>query len=123
MRDRIIQLIIADRTRVLTLLISLALALCGGIATKLLGFDLTAEHNATITLVVTLIFGWVIEGYAAEVNAKGAEKVQQQLQRLQPRLEVDRFIGDRTVAAAEDAVTTAVLAGGVTSDPSPPAQP
>lgn len=123
MRDRIIQAIIADRTRVQTLLISLALASAGGIATRLLGFELTAEHNTTITLIVTLLFGWIIEAYAAEQNAKGAKKIQENLQRLDPSIQVDRFIGDRTVAAAQDAVTTAVLAGGVTNDPTPPGQP
>jgi len=111
MRDRILQLIIADRTRVLTLLVSLVLALCGGIATKLLGFELTTEHNAQITLIVTLVFGWIIEAYAAEVNAKGAAKVQQSLQRIDPNLQVDRYIGDQTIAVADDAATQIVLSG------------
>lgn len=108
MRDRIIQLIIADRTRVLTLLVSFVLAVAGNIATRLLGVELTAEHNAQITLFVTLVFGWIIEAYASEVNARGAEKVQQALQMVKPDLEVDRFIGDRTVAAAEDIATAAL---------------
>jgi lysozyme family protein len=59
-------------------------------------------------LLVTLVFGWLIEAYAAEVNARGAAKVQQALQMVKPDLEVDRFIGDRTVAAAEDIATAAL---------------
>lgn len=107
MRDRIIQLIIADRTRVLTLLVSLCLALAGGIATRLLGFELTTEHNAMITTIVTLVFGWTIEAWASEQNAKGAAKVQEALKEIAPDLEVDRHLGDKTVAAVEDAVIAA----------------
>jgi hypothetical protein len=104
MRDRLIQAIIADRTRVQTLLVSACIALCGSIATKLLGFELTAEHNAMITLMVTLAIGWAIEAYAGEKNAQGGERIQAVLQQVKPDLEVDRFIGDKTVAAAEDLV-------------------
>lgn len=109
MRDRIIQLIIADRTRVLTLLVSLCLALAGAIATRLLGIELTAEHNTTITMVVTLVFGWAIEAWAAEQNAKGAKAVQQALKEINPDLEIDRFIGTKTIEAATDTVAQAVL--------------
>ena len=109
MKDRIIQLIIADRTRVLTLLISGVLALSGVVAAKLFGVQLTAEHQTTITLLVTLIFGWVIEAYAAEKNAQGAAKVQQALQVQNPTLEVDRYIGPQTVAAAEDMAIKSVV--------------
>jgi len=102
MKDRIIAAIIADRSRVLTILLSGVMALSSVVAIKWFGVELTAEHQTTITLIVTLVFGWLIEGYAAEKNAQGAQQVQQALQMKNPTLEADRYIGPATVAAAQD---------------------
>jgi hypothetical protein len=104
MKNRLIALIIADRTRVLTLLISGSLALSGLVASKMFGMQLTGDHQATITLIVTLLFGWIIEAWAAENNAKGAGQVQELLKKNDPTVKVDRFIGTETVEAVKDAV-------------------
>jgi hypothetical protein len=108
MKDRIIAAIISDRTRVLTLLVSSSISLSGMIAAKWFGVDLTVDQQATITLIVTLVFGWIIEGYAAEKNAQGAEKVQQALQIQNPELDADRYIGPKTIAAAQDMAVDSV---------------
>jgi hypothetical protein len=104
MKERIIQLIIADRTRVITLAVSFALAITVNIATEVLGMHLSDDAHTQITLFFTLIFGWIIEAYASEANANGAKRVQQALHQVDDSIQVDRYIGPNTIAATESVV-------------------
>lgn len=104
MKERLIGLIIRDRSRVLPLLIGLVLALSGRLATALLGYEMTPEDANQITLVTTLLFGWMIDGWAADKNARGGAAVQAAVQTIDSRIEVDQYIGHKTVKAVQAAV-------------------
>mgnify|MGYP007090084574 CR=1 FL=1 len=107
MKDRFVQFVIADKTRILTLLVSFALGLTVTIASRIFGIEISEERSAEITLFCTLIFGWLIEAYAAEVNAYGAERVQMALQAVDKSIQVDRYIGPNTIHVTDNVVSQA----------------
>lgn len=107
MKDRFVQFVIADKTRILTLLVSFALGLIVTIASRFFGIEISEERSAEITLFCTLIFGWLIEAYAAEVNAYGAERVQMALQAVDKSIQVDRYIGPNTIHVTDNVVSQA----------------
>lgn len=111
MKERFVQLVIADKTRILTLLVSFALGLTVTIASRFFGIQISEERSAEITLFCTLIFGWLIEAYASEVNAYGAERVQMSLQAVDKSIQVDRFIGPNTIGVTDNVVAYAEAAG------------
>ena len=106
MKDRLARLLIADRARIIPLLVGLVLALSGRIVTAVSGVQLSSEEANLITVIFTLAFGWLIDAWASEVNAKGAGQVQQILQQSDPSVVVDRFIGKDTVAATQKLTDT-----------------
>jgi hypothetical protein len=101
MKDSFVSLLIADRARIIPLLVGLVLALSGRIITAVSGVDLTTEEANMITVIFTLAFGWLLDAWAAEVNAKGAGKLQEVLKKTDPTVVVDRYIGKNTVAATQ----------------------
>jgi len=121
-RQHIIAAIIADKTRALTVAVSLTLALVTTITTKLLGSELSSEHAGLVTLVATAVYGWIIEAYGAEQNARGAGEVQRQLQRIDPDIHIDRYIGPKTIETAEAIASSLILKAGAKPKKAPPTQ-
>lgn len=91
---RILVLLIRDRTRITSIMTALIMALAGMVATRAFGFELTAEHNAMIVGIVTLVLSYAFEIITTEVNARGIERIQEA-----SGVEVDRYVGPVTVAA------------------------
>ena len=119
-KEHIIAAIIADKTRALTVAVSLTLALVTTVTSKLLGSELSGEHTGLVTLVATAVYGWLIEAYGAEQNARGAGELQRQLQRIDPDINIDRYIGPKTIGTAEAIASSLILQGGVTPKTAPP---
>lgn len=106
MKERLARLLIADRARIIPLLVGLVLALSGRIVTAISGVELTVEEANMITVIFTLAFGWLIDAWSAEVNAKGAGQLQEVLKQSDPTIVVDRYIGPDTVAATQKLTDT-----------------
>lgn len=112
LRDSIIEAVLKDTTRLKTLLVALTMAIIGGILTKWLGYNLTVEQNVLIASFFTAAFGWIIEGWASDWNRKRAARVQLRLQPVDPSIVPNGVLDDKTLAAASDAATAAVIGSG-----------
>lgn len=80
--------------------------------TSALGFTLTADQQTEVSLALTAATYWLITELVNKYAGEHAEALQAILQKANPTLQVDRWIGKETIAAAQATAQVAAESSG-----------